>query len=244
MEGKSTGTDIWETWVAGNDGGFCVKNADGTINEQLTTFCPTGFGVYKYVLSEPEYHRNYNMHWNVLTIPDMILMYAECLAECGNLTKATEQVDLIRARVGMKSINSSYNKNLHLDSNKDNLIEEILRERACELGMTNARYIDMIRRKRTDWMVKPLHGMATYRMIKDPATNKWIRRNSPWYGNDYNNNMDEPNRFEYEFFELIQGKRVLWEKDPNSLEVKKWLMSPFPQDEVNKGYGIIQNPGW
>lgn len=243
MEGKSTGTDIWETWVAGNDGGFCVKNADGTINEQLTTFCPTGFGVYKYVLSEAEYHRNYNMHWNVLTIPDMILMYAECLAETGNLTKAIEQVDIIRSRVGMKGL-VSCNKGLNLDSNKDNLIEEILRERACELGMTNARYIDMIRRKRTDWMVKPLHGMATFRMIKDPATNKWVRRNSPYYGNDYNNGMDEPNRFEYEFFELIQGKRVLWGADPNSLVVKKWLMSPFPQDEVNKNYGIIQNPGW
>ena len=244
MEGKSTGTEIWENWVGGQDGNFDVKNQDGTISENLSTQCPTGFGVYKYVLSQKEFSRNYNMHWNVLTIPDMILMYAECLAETGNLTGAIEQVDKIRARVGMKSINSSYNKDLNLTSNKDNLIEEILRERACELGMTNARYIDMVRRKRTDWMTKQLHGMATYRMIKDPVTQKWVRRMAPWVGNDYNNGLDEPNRFEYEFFELFQGKRVLWSKDPNSLEVKKWLMSPFPQDEVNKGYGIVQNPGW
>ncbi len=248
MDGSSNSTkfdtNIWETWVAGNDAGFCVKNADGTINEQLTSFCPTGFGVYKYVLSEPEYHRNYNMHWNVLTIPDMILMYAECLAECGHNDQAIAEVDKIRARVGMKSINSSFNKSLDLLNNKDNLIEEILRERACELGMTNARYIDMVRRKRTDWMVKPLHGMATYRMNQDPATKKWVRRNAPWFGDDKNAEIFQPTRFEYEFFELIQGKRVLWGKDKNSQEVLKWLMMPFPQDEVNKGYGIVQNPGW
>ncbi|MEI3469952.1 MAG: hypothetical protein V8Q76_15575 [Bacteroides intestinalis] len=23
-----------------------------------------------------------------------------------------------------------------------------------------------------------------------------------------------------------------------------WYFSAFPQDEVNKGYGLIQNPGW
>ena len=92
-------------------------------------------------------------------------------------------------------------------------------------------------------MTKQLHGMATYRMIKN-AQNQWVRRNSPYFGDDKNGGMAEPSRFEYEFFELFQGKRVLWGQDPNSLEVRKWLMMPFPQDEVNKGYGIIQNPGW
>ena len=24
----------------------------------------------------------------------------------------------------------------------------------------------------------------------------------------------------------------------------KWYLSPFPQTEVNKGYGLVQNPGW
>ena len=24
----------------------------------------------------------------------------------------------------------------------------------------------------------------------------------------------------------------------------KWYLSPFPQTEINKGYGLIQNPGW
>ena len=103
----------------------------------------------------------------------------------------------------------------------------------------------MIRRKRTDWMTKTLHGMATYRMIKN-AQNQWVRRNSPYFGDDKNGGMAEPARFEYEKFELIQGRRVLWDyaNDQNNPNVLKWFMMPFPQDEVNKGYGLIQNPGW
>lgn len=241
-DGKATG-NIMELWVGGQQGAQCVKDPnDGTLNEMLTSYCPTGFGAYKYVLNRVEWWRDPNMHWNVLTIPDMILMYAECLAECGRNQDAIDQIDLIRKRVGLKGI-VSCNSSLDLKNNKENLINEILRERACELGMTNARYIDMIRRKRTDWMVKQLHGMATYRMIKN-AQNKWVRRNAPYFGDDKNSGMAEPARFEYEFFELFQGKRVLWGQDPNSTEVKKWLMMPFPQDEINKGYGLIQNPGW
>lgn len=242
-DGVSSG-NIMELWVGGQQAGTCVKALDGSINENLTSYCPTGFAAYKYVLSQAEYWRDYDMHWNVLTIPDMILMYAECLAETGDLPGAITQVDKIRARVGLKGL-VSCNNDKNLTSNKDNLIEEILRERACELGMTNARYIDMIRRKRTDWMTKQLHGMATYRMIKN-AQNKWVRRNAPWFGDDKNGGMAEPSRFEYEFFELYQGKRALWEyaDKPNDPEVLKWLMMPFPQDEVNKGYGIVQNPGW
>ncbi|MDE6379891.1 MAG: RagB/SusD family nutrient uptake outer membrane protein [Muribaculaceae bacterium] len=242
-DGKAAG-NVMELWVGGQNAGQCVKHpTDNTLVESLTSYCPTGFAAYKYVLNQVEWHRDPNMHWNVLTIPDMILMYAECLAECGRNEEAIAQVDLIRSRVGMKSLASSYNNSKNLKTDKNNLIEEILRERACELGMTNARYIDMIRRKRSDWMVKPLHGMATYRMIKN-AQNQWVRRNAPWFGDDKDGGMAEPARFEYEFFELQQGKRVLWGQDPNSLEVKKWFMMPFPQDEINKNYGLIQNPGW
>lgn len=236
--------NIMELWVGGQNAGQCVKHpTDNTLVESLTSYCPTGFAAYKYVLNQIEWHRDPNMHWNVLTIPDMILMYAECLAEMGRNKDAIDQIDLVRSRVGLKSINSSYNSDKNLLSDKDKLIEEILRERACELGMTNARYIDMVRRRRTDWMVKPLHGMATFRMIQN-SQNQWIRRNSPYFGDDKNSGMTEPARFEYEVFELQQGKRALWGKDPNSDEVKKWLMFPFPQDEINKGYGLIQNPGW
>lgn len=144
--------------------------------------------------------------------------------------------------MGLKGI-ASCNPKLNLRSDKENLINEILRERACELGMTNNRYFDMVRYKRTDWMTKKLHGLAIYRMERN-STGKWVRRYTPWLGPDKDAKVPEPSRFEYEIFELINGKRAMWDLDPNSDQVKKWLLSPLPQQEINKNYGLVQNPGW
>jgi starch-binding outer membrane protein, SusD/RagB family len=43
--------------------------------------------------------------------------------------------------------------------------------------------------------------------------------------------------FTYEVFELFSR---YWQDtwDP------KWFLSAFPPDEINKGYGLVQNPGW
>ena len=119
-DGTAAG-DVMELWVGGLHGGQCVKHpTDNTLIESLTSYCPTGFGAYKYVLNRVEWWRDPNMHWNVLTIPDMILMYAECLAECNDLQGALDQVDLVRARVGLKKLKAC-NNDKNLDSNKDNL---------------------------------------------------------------------------------------------------------------------------
>ena len=41
---------------------------------------------------------------------------------------------------------------------------------------------------------------------------------------------------------LIYVKSSLcWEPGNYS---RKWYLSAFPQNEVNKGYGLVQNPGW
>ena len=26
--------------------------------------------------------------------------------------------------------------------------------------------------------------------------------------------------------------------------IPKWYLSAFPSNEINKGYGLVQNPGW
>jgi hypothetical protein len=125
---------------------------------------------------------------------------------------------------------------------KDDVIEEILRERACELGMSNNRYYDMIRYKRGDWITKKLHGLLTYRLIKIGQT--WTHNIRPYIGDDKNSGQAEPSRFEYSTFELQNRSRVLWDYEPNDLEVRKWFLFPLPITEINKGYGLVQNPGW
>ena len=246
--GSPTG-DAYELWVNGFDEGMQVMSAtldketgqyNLALQEQLTSKYSTGFGVIKYYLGE-EYHRKF-MHWVYLSLDEMYLMYAEALAQTGNLAEAIKQVDVVRSRVGLGGL-SVRNSSLDLTNNKANLIEEILRERACELGMSNNRYYDMIRYKRTDWITKPLHGLVTFRLIQD-SKGQWVRSYEPWKGTHKDNGIVEPSRFDYWRFELFNRRRVQWDMDPNSPEVKKWLLFPFPIGEINKGYGIIQNPGW
>lgn len=241
--------NAYELWVGGYHENWDVlgpqKNAETglteyILQEKLTSKYSTGMGVIKYYLGE-EYHRKF-MHWVYLSLDEMYLMYAEALAQTGDLAGAIAQVDIVRARVGLPGL-AAKNAALNLTSNKDNLINEILRERACELGMSNNHYYDMIRYKRTDWIVKPLHGLITYRLMQN-SKGEWVRNYEPWMGTHKDNGIAEPYRFEYETFQLMNRERQQWGKDPNSPEIKKWLLFPFPVTEVNKGYGLIQNPGW
>lgn len=92
--------------------------------------------------------------------------------------------------------------------------EAVLRERACELGYEEVRFFDLIRWKRESDFTKPLHGLSVYRHKTTRA---------------------------YEF-EFPQEKTRAWQK-PGGFSAK-WYLSAFPPKEVNKGYGLVQNPGW
>jgi len=52
-----------------------------------------------------------------------------------------------------------------------------------------------------------------------------------------NTYLEDDETFTYEVFELPQ---IYWQNnwDP------KWYLCAFPPNEINKGYGLVQNPGW
>lgn len=99
--------------------------------------------------------------------------------------------------------------------NQEQFREALLHERACEFAYEEVRFFDLIRWKKYDVFEKKLHGLHVYK-------NK--------------------NTGEYKFvpFDLTKYSRVWWTSgfDP------KWSLSAFPSKEVNKGYGLVQNPGW
>ena len=91
----------------------------------------------------------------------------------------------------------------------------------------------MIRYKRADLFQKKLHGLKVYR--NDGGGNK------PWSGTSGNASEypNKPSNFKYEVFELKNIARTWWSNfNP------KWYLAAFPPSEVNKGYGLTQNPGW
>lgn len=52
-------------------------------------------------------------------------------------------------------------------------------------------------------------------------------------------NSDKPSNFKYEVFALENIARSWW----NNFS-PKWYLAAFPPSEVNKEYGLTQNPGW
>lgn len=64
----------------------------------------------------------------------------------------------------------------------------------------------------------PLHGLHVYKNKNDQS---YICEEFPLLG--------------------TEGSRYWWEPGNYS---RKWYLSAFPQNEVNKGYGLVQNPGW
>lgn len=78
------------------------------------------------------------------------MTYAEALLQANNDHQgAVDQIDIVRARVGLPGLVQS-NPGKRLLTDKDALIEELLRERVCELGMEDSRFFDLIRYKRAD----------------------------------------------------------------------------------------------
>lgn len=233
-DGRSSGAN-WEMWVGGTTIGNASKTNSGKYG--------TGYRMLKYIVGEAM--RRKFPQWNAIMLSDIYLTYAEAIVQSGgSFAEAIDYVDAVRARVGLKGLEEC-NPGKNLTSNKENLLEEIMRERACDLAFQNERYFDMIRYKRADLFERPLHGLRIYRLVKDG--NGWKREESQWYNKSFNKNLPEtdpnfyePSHFDYERFQITTGARAWWTEgfDP------KWYLQPFPITEVNKNYGLVQNAGW
>lgn len=168
-----------------------------------------------------------------IRLAEMYLIYAEALAETGDLKGALEQIHVVRSRVGLGRL-EDMNPELNLTSDKDALINEILRERNCEIGAECAdRLYDMIRRKRQDLFTRPLHGINVYRLDENGqrmtgADCRWDP-STPWP------------KFEYEKVRISVGARRWWDE---GYWTNKWYLDPVSRIEIQKGYGLTQNPGW
>lgn len=92
--------------------------------------------------------------------------------------------------------------------------EAVLRERACEFGYEEVRWFDIVRWKKESAFKAPIQGV-----------NMFIDKT-------------KPTGYRYEIF-TITPERV-WKNQWSA----KWYLSAFPTNEMDKNYGLIQNPGW
>lgn len=168
-----------------------------------------------------------------IRLAEMYLIRAEARAETGDLTGALNDLHVVRSRVGLGRL-ETMNPGLNLTSNKENLINEILRERNCEIGAEcGDRVYDMVRRMREDLFTKPLHEIRVYRLDEngnrmEGDDTKWDP-STPWP------------KFEYEKPQISVGARAWWNE---GYWTNKWYLDPLSRIEIQKGYGLTQNPGW
>ena len=218
-----------DTWVSGameyDAGNFTANNVDEVAS---------GYRKFKWLLDytsgrmDDEY-----IGVAYIRLAEMYLIRAEARAETDDLAGALDDLDVVRSRVGLGRI-ERMNPGLNLTSNKKNLIEEILRERNCEIGAEcGDRLYDMVRRKRQDLFTKPLHEIRIYRL--DENGNRLTEGDQRW-----DPSTPWPD-FEYENPQIVNGARRWW--DPG-FWTNKWYLDPVSRIEVQKKYGLTQNPGW
>ena len=221
------GMTYMDSWV----GGFLEKNS----NVNNTDDVASGYSKFKWLL---DYWGGNRYDDDFIGVPyirlaEVYLIKAEAEAELGQNQKALDDLHVVRSRVGLGRI-ETMNPGLNLTTNKDNLIEEILRERNCEIGAEcGDRLYDMVRRKRQDLFTKPLHEIRIYRL--DANGNRLTE-------GDQQYQVGDPwPKFEYEKPQIIRGARRWWDE---GYWTNKWYLDPVSRIEVQKGYGLTQNPGW
>ena len=232
------GQSYTDPWV----GGLMERNSNFTNSDDIAS----GYCKFKWLL---DYYGGSRYDDEYIGVPyirlaEMYLIRAEARAETGDFIGALNDLDVVRSRVGLGRI-EVMNPSLNLTSNKENLINEILRERNCEIGAEcGDRVYDMIRRMRQDLFTKPLHEIRIYRLDANGQ-----RMPDSYIDDDGNRvNLDlrwDPStpwpKFEYEKPQIVNGARRWW--DPGYW-TNKWYLDPVSRIEIQKGYGLTQNPGW
>lgn len=212
----------FELWVGGKNGGMDSENENGSYG--------TGFANNKYYLSPngSDALRQYTQ-WVYIRLSELYLTYAEAILQSGgSISDALKWINPVRNRVGLKNLEVA---DPAATADKDALLEELLKERVRELGMEDTRWFDIIRYKRSDLLTRKLHGLRIYRLGANGEHN-----NKMWYGTS----DAYPTSFDYQRFELSKSVRIWWTQGFDT----KWFLQPFPKAEIEKGYGLIQNPGW
>ena len=161
----------------------------------------------------------------LMRLPEVYLNIAEAMNELGIAEQrdefgrtAYDYVNLVRGRVDMWPLTPER------AAPGEALREAILKERALEFGYEEVRYYDIVRWKHKDYLDVPLRRLEIYPDYLDPDDSK---------------KPVKQRHFRYEIKEGMENRRVWVEEWSN-----RYYLCPIPLEEINKKYGLVQNPGW
>jgi len=214
-----------ELWIGGRD------RPQKNFNRAFT-----GYMLYKWVGVDRRGTREI-YHWPYVRIPEVYFAYAEALAQLSNGTipsEAFEYVNKVRERVEVGPIEDFIGKPKE-QITKEEFIDALLNERAVELGVENIRWYDMARYKLEDIFKAELYTMNAY--LTEEA--EQIDNFSAFYQDEIDFS-EHDQYFRYEVDKTERGDMWSWRQNWSP----KWYLVPFPYNEIQKDYGIVQNPGW
>ncbi len=235
-------------------------NNTGLVSDYLTPVSgssPTGYMAYKFrspITTQNEANQTtYDMY--VFRYAEVLLTYAEALAELGTITQTDldKSINLLRARLDEPSLPGGIMARLTLNPPADPnavtitgqqrygytvspLIYEIRRERRIELAFEGFRWDDIVR-----WNAGKLinNPKTVYGIVASPD----VRAQ---YSSYYNTNM---------FANVNLATITDWDGkskqvvSPYTRAMRVWndklYLNPIPQDQINLSKGALtQNPGW
>lgn len=193
----------------------------------------TGYSICK-VYEPIAAHATYNTSDTpaiIIRFGEVLLNYAEAMAELGTLTQAglDASINKLRARVGMPAMTMTPQMDpRYANDGVSALIVEIRRERRIELFMEGFRYDDLRRWKQGKKLLTPDYGVRWDDGMKaeiDPekkATVKTTTLNGIPYVDVYKGT-------DWAVPEFDEGRHYLW---------------PIPLSAISQNPAIQQTPGW
>lgn len=225
-----------EMWIGGSERGAELSN------RAITGFCSRKY-IWDY---NDATFMNRPSNYSYLRLAEIYLTYAEALNETGRKDEALVWLNKVRSRVGLPGMTDAliaevqagktlptYSEPLRGDAK---LREEILDERARELFFEENRWYDIVRWKRADIFKKTLYGIKI--SIAEGGGVRTADTNNDGVINDEDDIDAYASTFVYGAPKAEASRFWADNWDP------KWYLSAFPTKEINKGYGLVQNPGW
>jgi hypothetical protein len=188
---------------------------------------------------------------------EVLLNYAEAMAEMGQLTAAdwALTVGALRSRAGitgglttLPTVADPYLTSVYFPDVSDAVILEIRRERGIELAMEGLRFYDIVRWKHGELMQMEWHGIY----VPQANTNIDLDENGTPDVNFFTvSPTPRVNGVTYisvagTDFKLANGTsgEIIWRNDiPRQWDQKNYLY-PIPEGDLLTNPALKQNPGW
>ncbi|MFT3903765.1 MAG: RagB/SusD family nutrient uptake outer membrane protein [Niabella sp.] len=227
----------------------------------ISSSSPTGYLAYKFrspITAQNEANQTtYDMY--VFRYAEVLLIYAEALAELGTITQTDldKSINLLRARLDDPSLPGGKMARLILEPPADPnattitgnprygytvspLIYEIRRERRIELAFEGFRWDDIVRWNAGKLIENP---KTVYGMV----INADVRSRYNFYYNDNKPDVDYFKGINLATINDWNGSKQVIAPYTRAMRVwnDKLYLNPIPQDQINLGKGsLTQNPGW